>query len=299
MSPWKPVLELDARRSLLSGSDAALCDAVRRGADLRILTEFIHSEHLDPRSTNAELVREVADFRVTYLVEDRWAAGIMSLRMPINPPDGFGPRASMSFFLYNQDGRQAVARPYLDGLPAAGRLGPSPLDDHSDMPKYHQYDSWDADTNAPSSNFVYDFERYRYLVCDNWQELYAHTADGRVTSGSLDALCAAFSAGCEIKVGIAGLCADLGEAANNVPAHIVFVQAGPGYYCTERRLFSVGAQPVVRVRPAIPLRYASRGWDFGWLMPRSDGLVARWLCNPYTLQFEKSEVRCAVRWFAR
>ena len=299
MMSWISALTLDNRRSVTDGSPSQLCDAIRRGADLRILTEFIHNEHLDPRSTNSELVREVSDFRVTYLVDDRWAAGIMSLRMPINPPEGFGPRASMSFFMYNQDGQQAIARPYLDGVASTGSPGPAPLDDHRDMPKYHPLDNWDAGTNAPSSNFVYEFNVYRYLVCDNWQEVYAHASDGRPESGSLEALCDAFCKGHEIKVGIRGLCADLAALGSTALDHTVFVQTGPGYDCTELRLFSAGCQPVVRVRPAIPMRYTSCGWDFGWLMVRTDGLVARWLCDPYSLRFRKSETRHAIRGFVR
>jgi hypothetical protein len=308
-SPWTSVLELDSSRTVTAGSQTALCDAIRRGADLRILTEFRYNEHVDTRSENAENVREVSDFRVTYLVDDRWAAGVMSLRMPIDVPNGFGPRASMSFFLYNQDGRQAIARPYLDGAPSEGARGPSPLDDHSEMPKYHQHDSWDADTNAPSSNFVYDFSIYRYLVCDNWEEVFAHTAEGEPTFGSLQALYEAFSEGREIKVGIRGLCNELaqssplplgeGPGVRAVPEHTVFVQTGPGYYCTQRKLFCAGSQPVVRIRPGVPMRYTSGGWDFGWLMPRSDGFVDHWICDPYTLRFEKKPSRHAIRWFAR
>ena len=45
---------------------------------MRILTEFVYNEHVDVQSKNAEVVREVSDFPVTYLVEDRWATGIMS-----------------------------------------------------------------------------------------------------------------------------------------------------------------------------------------------------------------------------
>ncbi len=299
MGRWRSVLELNCRRSVTSGSPAAVCDAICRGADLRILTEFVYNEHIDPLSKRAEVVREVADFRVTYAVEDRWAAGIMTLRMPISPPEGFGPRASMSFFMYNQDGQQAIARPYLDGPPDVGHLGPCPWDDHRDMPKYHQQDNWDVGTNAPSSNFIYDFDVYRYLVCDDWEEVFSHTAEGAVASGSLESLCQAFAEGREIKVGIRGLCADLAELPGAGPEHTVFVQTGPGYYCTERRLFSAGSQPVVRVRPAIPMRYVSRGWDFGWLMPRSDGFVACWLCDPYTLRFRKTQGRYAIRWFVR
>jgi len=280
-----------------------------RGADLRILTEFVYNEHVDTRSQNAELVREVSDFRVTYLVEDRWAVGIMSLRMPIEPPEGFGPRASMSFFMYNQDGQQAIARPYLDGPPAAGERGPSPLDGHSDMPKYHQLDNWDAGTNAPSGNFIYDFNLFRYLVRDDWEEVLSHTAEGEVVSGSLESLCEAFTQGRELKVGIRGLCADMAEGGKGdrsnlperpggcfaqigpvpfsapLPDHTVFVQTGPGYHCTDRKLFSAGCQPVVRVRPGIPMRYTSGGWDFGWLMPRTDGFIARWLCDPISSAF--------------
>jgi len=93
----------------------------------------------------------------------------------------------------------------------------------------------------------------------------------------------------------AGACASLGGGLE----HEVFTHTGPGYYSTGRKIFCAGTQPVVRVRPAIPLRYTSRGWDFGWLLPRTDGTVARWLCDPYTLAFRKSEERHPLRWFVR
>lgn len=299
MATWTVALELNARREITAGSEAGLRDAIRRGADLRIYTEFRHNEHLDVTSRNPEIVREVADFRVTYLVEDRWVAGIMTLRLPINPPVGFGPRPSMSFFMYNQNGQQAIARPYLDGVPAAGTRGPAPVADHADMPKYHQADAWDAETNAPSHNFSYDFEVYRFLVCDEWRELLSHTPDGHVISGSFDTLAAAFAGGHEIKVAIRGLCADLAVPPAGAPDHEVFIQTGPGYLATERKLFSAGSHPLVRVAPAVPMRYQSGNWDFGWLMPRSDGFIARWLCDPYQLAFAKSEGRYAIRWLAR
>jgi len=301
---WNSVLELAADRSVVAGSREALRDAIGAGADLRIYTEFRYNEHIDPESDNSELVTEVSDFRVTYLVdEERWAAGIMSLRMPIQPPDGFGPRPSMSFFMYNENGEQAIARPHLDGNTAEAPLptdssgtGTSTSQGSFNMPRYHQFDSWDAATNAPSHNFVYDFESYRFIVRGDWQEVLAHSAGGEVVSGSLEALIDAFSAGREIKVGIGQLCDDLSEEQTE---HEVFVHAGPGYYCTERKLFTVGTQPVVRVRPDVPMRYHSGGWDFGWLMPRSDGFLALWLCDPYTLEFRKVEKRCPVRWFVR
>jgi hypothetical protein len=301
MSSWRCALELNSDRSVRSGSESALVDAVRRGADLRIGTDFRHNEHLEPGSDNSEVINEVSDFRATYLLEGRWVAGCMTLRMPIMPPEGFGPRASMSFFLYNQNGQQAIARPYLDGKAATGEPGPSKK---SVMPDYHsakyrEQDSWDVDTNAPSANFIYDFEVFRYFVRDEWREVFSNSPDGTVASGSLDALREEFIKGAEVKVAIQGLCDNLGDASKPVMDHELFVQCGPCYYNTERRIFSAGSQPVVRIDPAIPLWYKSRNWDFGWLMPRSDGFVARWLCNPYTLGFTKSEGRYRVRWFAR
>jgi hypothetical protein len=290
-------LTLNADRTVRSGSFVALTEAIRRAADLRIATEFRHNEHIDTASDNPELVREVAEFRVTYLLENRWAAGIMTLRQPVSLPDGFGPRPSMSFFLYNQDGQQAIARPYMDGAPATGGLGPGPLDDHSDMPRYHEHDSWDAGTNAPSSNFVYDFDQYQFWIYDGWREVLSHTADGTVVAGSLDELVEAFAGGREIKLGIRGLCADLAGDRAGAIDHEVFVHAGSCYSYTGRGLFMTGTHPLVRVRPAIPLRYNSRGWDFGWLMARTDGHVARWLCDPYTLAFHKSAGSYAIRWF--
>ena len=111
-------LSLDAKRRVRDGSAGALAAAIRRGADLHIGTEFRHNEHVDTSSDNPETVRELAEFRTTYLVEDRWTAGIMTLRQPVSLPDAFGPRPSMSFFLYNQDGTQAIARPHLDDAPS-------------------------------------------------------------------------------------------------------------------------------------------------------------------------------------
>jgi hypothetical protein len=294
---WRCVQVLDQARRLVSGNPLDLATAIGRGADLRVYTEFRHCEHIDTTSKDSQLIQEAADFRVTYLMERRFASGIINLRQPVELPVGFGARPSMSFFLYNQDGTQAIARPYLDGRPATAAPGPSPVDDHSQMPKYHQFDGWDAGTNAPSSNFAYAFETMKFWVCDNWEEVLCHAADGEVQSGSLEQLRSAFAQGREVKVGIRGLCADIPGATDL--EHEVFVQCGSCYYYTESRFFIAAAHPLVRVRPAVPLRYSSKGWDFGWLMPRSDGHVARWLLDPYTLKFHRSQRRHAIRWFVR
>ena len=297
---WRLALSLDKQRRPVKGSQEALVDAIRRGADLRIYTEFRHNEHVDRDSDNPELVQEVSDFRVTYLLEDRWTAGIMNLRQPVGlVEDGFGPRASMSFFMYNQNGLQAIARPYLDGKPDEGLPGSSPPYDQGSDPNTHRLDDWDAGTNAPSQNFVYDFESYGFHVLDVWEEVLSHTEDGTVVSGSVEELARQCARGRDVKVALRGLCADLADDPAKAMDHEVFVHVGPNYYYTEQKRLWGATQPVVRVKPSIPIRYRSKGWDFGWLLARTDGYLARWLVNPYTLQFHKSHVRCAARWLVR
>jgi len=295
MAQWTCAQTLDSARAVVGGSGEALAHAVGRGADLRIYTEFLHNEHIDVRSENSDRVREVAEFGVTHLVADRWAAGIMSLRQPVDLPNGFGPRPSMSFFLYNQDGTQAIARPYLHGAPEHSVAAPPATSSPPAMPKYHEHDSWDAGTNAPSSNFTYDFDVFRYFVCDRWEEVLSHDAAGRATSGSVEALATAFSDGCAVKVGISNLSANLADQSS--PSHQVFVVTGSCYYYVEEKLFVAGSHPVVRVAPDIPLRYQPRGWDFGWLVLRTDGSVVYRRCDPYTLAFHDEEMRLSVRWF--
>ena len=59
-----------------------------------------------------------------------------------------------------------------------------------------------------------------------------------------------------------------------------------------------GSHPVIRIRPDIPMRYQSKGWDFGWLVLRSNGGIAYRRCDPYTLAFTDDERRHPIRWFA-
>ena len=298
-NPWKSAYQLDTSRHRISGSEKELAAAIRRGADLRIRTEFKHNEHIDPSSDNSERIQEVAEFAETYLIDDRWVAGIMTLRQPISLPNAFGPRPSMSFFLYNQDGQQAIARPFLDGGEVVAEPGPSKPEDFDNIPKYHAFDAWDTGTNAPSHNFVYDFDLFHYLVRDDWTEVLSHTAEGQVVSGSPQELGRQVAQGKEVKVAIRGLCADLTEDPDKAIDHEVFIKTGSCYYYTEQQLFIAGTHPLVRVKPAVPLHYESRGWDFGWLIARTDGFVARLLLNPYTLQFERTQCKHPIRWWVR
>ena len=297
MSTWESVLELDTNRNRKSGNAEDLAAAIRNAADLRIYTEFLHNEHIDVKSDSDERIREVAEFGITYLLEDSWSAGIMNLRQPIELPVGFGPRPSMSFFLYNQNGQQAIARPHLDGgrteAPLAASTGDTP-----EMPKYHTQSIWDAQTNAPCNNFNYDFDVYRFNVCDSWRQVLSHDENGAVQSSSVAELVAAFSQGCEVKVGVRDLCRDLPREEEDL-GHEVFVQAGSCYYYTEKELFIAGTHPLVRAAPTVPMLYQSRAWDFGWLMVRTDGHIVYRRCDPFTLEFEDIKGHYAIRWFVR
>ncbi|MFN8854318.1 MAG: hypothetical protein ACK50P_02065 [Planctomycetaceae bacterium] len=296
---WRDALCLDASRHPVSGDVVGLRRAIAGGADLRIYSEFYHDEHIAPGSGRHELVQESMDMRATYLLDERWVAGIITLRQPVELPDRFGPRPSLSLFLYNEDGGQAIARPFLDGNPARGPRGTSPPHRHDDMPKYQEFDRFDDATNAPSSNFHYAFERLRYFVREDWREILSHSAEGDILSGSLDAVAQAFRQGCEFKVAIRGLCDDLalpGEAPLN---HEVFIQLGSCYHYTREKQLVGSSHPVARVQPGIPLKYGSGNWDYAWLLPRTDGNCALLIYDPYTLQPHRTYERFAMRWFCR
>src|SRR4029450_2260960 len=93
-----------------------------------------------------------------------------------------------------------LARPAPPTSVAPGERTVVPTPD--DMPKMGLQEYFDLGTTGPSRNFVYDMEVYRYFVRDEWTELLAPDADGRVTAGSFAALEEAQVAGREIKVGI-------------------------------------------------------------------------------------------------
>lgn len=296
---WQNVLTLDEQRRRVAGDPKLLREAISRGADLRIYSEFRHNEHIDTASTSDELIQETMDMRATYLVDGRWCGGITTLRQPVELPIGFGPRPSLSLFLYNENGGQAIARAYLDGQPVAGKMGPSPPADHSKMPKYHEIDRWDDSTNAPASNFAYDFDTLRYFVRDDWRLVLHHMADGKVLAGSPERIAQEFARGVEWKLGIRGLCTDLLPPGQSPLPHEVFIQAGSCYFYTRQGLLIAASHPVARVRPAIPLRYESAAWDYSWLVARTDGHVARLTYDPYTLEPTRSFGHYEMQWFCR
>ena len=298
---WQCALELDIERNIIDGDPSTLRSAIQNGADLRIHTRFQHNEHIDTTSNNDELILEAAEFRTTYLIDNKWVAGIMTLRQPTSPPFAeFNQRPSMSFFMYNQDGHQCRARPYLEEESPKYSIPPdSPTQNKPKMPKMHPIDKWDIETNAPSDNFIYDFDFFRYFVRDDWEEVLSNDENGDIISGSSEDLADAIAQGMEVKAGLRNLCSDLSLDNSRTLEHETFIQMNSCYYYTKQHIFIGGSHPLVRVAPNIPMKYQSNNWDFGWLMLRNDGKVGRRLVDPYTLKFTDSQSSHAIRWFVR
>jgi len=303
-SAWTCALELAPDRSTISGSSTLLSDAIRRGADLRVYTEWRVQEHLVPygdvpyQPENEGVIQEIIDFRQTYLIDDRHVAAVTTQRQPLAPTVGFnGCQPKMSFFLYNMDGQQCCASLVLDDASTASAQ-PGTRQMHtsrSTMPKMSAEEIFDANTTGPSRNFIYDMEVYRFWVRDEWTEIFAHDSDGGVTFGNFEAIKQAQAQGREMKVAIRDLCADLGGGLT----HEVFALLGSSFLHTVRNFYEASTHPIVRIASAIPMRYASFNWDVIWAFLRSDGFAVLRSMNPYTRQFSDRNGRFACRWFVR
>ncbi len=302
-SSWKCVLELSRDREIQSGSEKMLADAVGRGADLRTYTEFYFEEHVAPfqgmeaAEDEKGLVREVMDFRQVYLEQGQHVAGLASPRQPMNPVIGFnGTQPRLSMFVYNMTGHQSCGGLVLDDQVETMTPGCNVMEAAPDaIPKMSASECLDVGTSGGSSNFIYDMEKYRFIVRDDWTLLLSHDENGNVIEGSWEALAGAQQSGKEFKVGIRNLCGDLGDAID----HEVFTPVGAGFNHLKRRVYEVQTFPLVRIAPCIPLKYSSRGWDMSWLMIGTNGHAFCRTLDPYTRKFRDWEQNYACRWFCR
>lgn len=287
---WGCELELDKDRQVGAGDPARLARSVAGGADLRVVTSFRHNEHVEIGSEDDQVVNEVSDFPVTYLVDEHWVAGAMTLRQPVFLREDFGP-PSMSFFLYNQDGTQAVARPYLTSRRAEETFTAG-QDVGGD--RLLRLGEFDLGTNAPSSSFVYRFDHYRFVTRRRWREVASTSADGQVLSGCIDELGSAVRSGQGIKVAVSNFSP---SPESDVSSFQTMVRLTSSYsYTRDRRLIGL-TMPLVRVRPSMPMGYSSGGWDFGWALVSTNGLVNYRRCDPQTLRFTDTRSHHSIRWF--
>jgi len=300
---WSCALELRPDRSIAAGSERQLAEAVSCGADLRIYTEFIFEEHIVPGgdgdASHNGLIREVIDFRETWLIDRRHVAAVTTLRQPIHPPFGFnGAQPRTAFFLYNMTGPQGCANVVLDATPpTAAPGGRREVATPAEMPKMRPETVFDEGTSAPSRNFIYDFEVYRFFVRDEWEEVLSHDERGTVVSGSFAALRDAQIAGREFKVGVRGLCA--GMRGSTELDHEVFSSVGSGFLHETPGLYNAVSHPLVRIAPAVPLQYGTGNWDVAWVYLATDGRAVVRRLDPYTRAWSDTPTRLACRWFVR
>jgi len=289
---WRCALQLNRAREVVAGNRDALSAAIARGADVRLYTQFHWADHMGPALPDQGLVEESIDLRVMYLLEGDWPAGLTALRFPADAGLGFGGAASMSFFMYNWNGQFGIARPYFT---AADKPTILPTDYG---PNYHVIGMFvDSHTLSPSHNATYAFEQYGWLVRDDWREVMSHDADGNVVRGSLNALVNAFRAGASVKVAVRDLCNGLTSKAPM--HHEIIVELWSMYYHRDKGFHSGESFPLVRIAPAKPPSYAASNWNFGWVLPRTDGFVHQLIIDPATRAVSRTVGRHSMRWMVR
>lgn len=293
MVGWVRLLELNEQRDVVAGSIEELAAAVKRGADLKSYTTFDYREHMDEPGSQEGLVQEMMSFSVTYWLEGGHMAGIQTTRYPANAALGFGDMPSLSFFLNNENGQNGIARLFLDGRKGFAK----PPGYYSK--KYKVYDEWDSETSCPSENFTYQFNEYGWWVSDSWEEILAHDAYGSVIQGSLKNLQNALRSGRRLKVGVQNLCADLVSKDEPFISHEVFIELHSVYNHHDSGFMGGESYPIVRVGPGVPLKYRSRNWNYGWILPRTDGIVHHLIINPSTCEFIRKDGRFGIRWFVQ
>ena len=293
MENWKCVLKLDKARKIIEGSTGALAAAVKQGADMRISTTFNYSEHMSEPDSSEGLVRELMKFPVSYWLDGDHSAGIQTTRYPADCSFGFLDLPSLSFFLNNDNGQNGIARIYLDGKPRE-RSTPK-----SEETLYKIFDSSDSGTIYPSENFSYEFDHYCWWVNDSWQQVLFHDSDGKVIQGSLEALQDAQRNGRRLKVGVRNLCADLAQPDDTPLNHEVFVELHSIYSHEDSGFLGGESDPIIRVAPSVPLKYKSHCWNYGWILPRTDGIVHHLITDPAEKKFIRKEGRYAIKWFVQ
>lgn len=294
MSMPEVVLTLDSERRLKSGSTELLNRKIMGGADLRICTGFLHNEHIDISSIDNQLVAETSTFQETVLIDGKWSAYFMTLRQPVALRDGFGYPNSLSLFLYNQNGQQAIARLIMDGTDDKSMKRDS---EESGMKKMHTINTFNENTPGVSRNFIYDFEFYDYIVNDCYREIYGNYKDGTCAAGNMGEIGEAYRYGRGIKLAIKGLSKIMwGDTGHEDE---IFIHCGSSYYYTKDKLMITNTHPFVSVPADIPLTYKADSYRYCWVVARTDGRVEIRSYNPFENIWETKAVNLSLRWFAQ
>ena len=159
---WTLAFEQRTDLSTAHGSAAAVADALRRGADLRLYM-------------TTDRYEETLYFQQTYVrldgADDGGFAGLMSHHHSYTHRGGPAEQPYVSLFRYDTSGR-------------------------------YEHLKWMVDNRTLDEGQAYAYGTYRWFVCGRWRLAYAHDAECNPTAGSLDDLRQAVRAGRTIRVGV-------------------------------------------------------------------------------------------------
>lgn len=139
---------------------------------------------------------------------------------------------------------------------------------------------------------AYPYGLYRWFVCDRWQTVYEHDADGRCIAGDLDILKEHVRNGRSIQVGIRQLFG-LAEDETGGPPHISFVTnmqptIQDGHVKANCDLVVIGA-------PKWPFNWQD-GLHIAMMQPSTTGEMACFIAEPGRLPFKRTIRRRAMQW---
>jgi len=286
-------MTLNPKLEIIQGSVVNLNSLLAAGADLKVSTGFTFNEHIDINSKDDQTVAETSTFAQTVIIDDHWSAGFMTLRQPVELPNGFGTANSLSLFLYNQNGLQAMAKLVLDGQ--VEKALNNDTDDFGYV-KNHLISMNDQGTCGVSRNFIYDFDFMAFSLNDIYEELFANSKEGICVGGSIDGMAEAYAKGRGIKLAVKDISEALWGKSTHSDEH--FLHCASSYYLTKEKVMIASSLPFISVPADIPLTYKARSYKYCWLVARSDGRVEIRSYSPFENKWLTQTMRTKLRWFA-
>lgn len=260
----------------VSGSVAAVAEAVRRGDDLRRFSTF--------QLEGTGLVEETMTLQTTWVFDDDHVGGLQTLRHPVEAGLGASMQPTWALWIFNVAASQRSAFIPLDGQPMPNATGKWTTVEND------PYGS-EAETHVP--------KQYHWWTRSGWKEICIHDQNGDPSLGSWEDIRKAANDGCIFKVGIKNLWTHLAPRDQEVPDHEVFVECATDFAHIDDKFVGSLTQPTFLLQPCTPLRFIDERFRPGWLVVRSDGRVQRLVFDPATMNWERAWDRHAIRWFAR
>lgn len=266
----------DRDHTPISGSVAAVAEAVRSGSDLRRFSTY--------KLKGAGMVEETMTLQTTWVFDERNVGGLQTLRHPVDCGLGIKVQPSLALWIFPVGVQQRSTFVPLEGIPMADAT-----------------DQWAQVNNNPYGADDEEFvpQRYQWWARSDWEQICAHDELGNPFLGSWKNIHAAAHDGCVLKVGVKNLWSDFASDRKEFRDHEVFVECTTDFSHVDGEFFGSLTQPTFLIQPCIPLIFTDGYYALGWLVVRSDGRIQRRVLNPSTMQWEQKWGRYAVRWFAR